>query len=125
MTENLTTFGEFFKELRQRSGLTLRQFCMKNGLDPGNISKIERDKSPPPSSRDILDKYASCLEIQEGSDDWYNYFDYAAASSGRIPADVMSDEKLVEKLPLIFRTLRGQKVPKEQLNDLVKIIRGA
>lgn len=121
--KDLTSFGKFFKELRQSAGLTLRQFCLKNGLDPGNISKIERGKSLPPSSREILDKYASCLKIKEGSDDWYKFFDYAAACSGRVPDSVMDKGELVEKLPLIFRTLRGQKVPDEQLDDLVELIR--
>ena len=36
------TFGEFFKQKRIVLGMTLRQFCAENGLDPGNISKIER-----------------------------------------------------------------------------------
>ena len=121
--KDFTLFGKFFKELRQRTGLTLRQFCLNNGFDPGNISKIERGKSQPPSSREILNKYASCLKLTERSDDWYSFFDYAAACSGKIPADVMNKGELVEKLPLIFRTLRGQKVPEEQLGDLVELIR--
>lgn len=123
--ENLTLFGKFFKELRQRSGQTLRQFCQEHNLDPGNISKIERGKIRPPTSHEILERYASYLKIEEGSDDWYNFFDYASACSGKIPADVMNDNKLVDKLPLIFRTLRGQKVPKEQLDDLAEFIRRA
>ena len=123
--KDFTLFGRFFKELRQRSGLTLRQFCQQNGLDPGNISKIERGKIAPPNSHEILEKYASYLEIEEGSDNWYNFFDYAAACSGKIPASVMNNDKLVDKLPLIFRTLRGQKVSKEQLDDLAEFIRRA
>lgn len=123
--EDFTMFGKFFKELRQRTGLTLRQFCMNYKLDPGNISKIERGKIAPPSSREILEKYASYLNIEEGTDDWFNFFDYAAACSGKIPADVMNNKELVEKLPVIFRTLRGQRVPEEQLEDLAEVIRKA
>jgi len=116
-------FGKFFKRMRmEKTGLTLRQFCKKNGLDPGNISKIERGLSPPPSSRGKLEKYASLLNIERDSDDWYDFFDFAAACSGRIPPDVMDDKRLAEKLPIVFRTLRGQKVPKEQLADLAKLI---
>jgi len=121
--KDFTMFGKFFKELRKRRGLTLRQFCLENNLDPGNISKLERGKTHPPSSRELLEKYASYLQIEVGSDDWYNFFDYAAACSGKIPMDVMKDEDLVEKLPFIFRTLRGQKVPKEKLEELVELIR--
>ena len=81
--KDFTMFGKFFKELRQKRGLTLRQFCLENNLDPGNISKLERGKAHPPSSRELLGKYASYLKIEEGSDDWYNFFDYAAACSGK------------------------------------------
>lgn len=119
----LSFFGQFFKKMRQLTGLTLRQFCLEHGLDPGNISKMERGLAPPPSSREKLEKYANALQIKESSDNWYEFFDLAAACSGKIPPDVMSDTQLVEKLPLVFRTLRGQKVPKEQLDELAELIR--
>ncbi len=44
-------FGEYFKKKRLEIGKTLRQFCLENGLDPGNISKIERGILRPPQSR--------------------------------------------------------------------------
>ena len=116
-------FGHFFKKMRLKTGLTLRQFCKENGLDPGNISKIERGIMPPPTSREKLEQYANCLRIKVDSDEWYDYFDLAAACSGRIPANVMNDQKLVESLPLVFRTLRGQKVPKEKLLELAELIK--
>ena len=119
----LASFGSYFKKKRQERGLTLRNFCSQYGLDPGNISKMERGLILPPSKREILEKYAEHLDIKEGSDDWYEFFDLAAAFAGRIPTDVMNDERLVEKLPVVFRTLRGQKVPKEQLEDLAELIR--
>ena len=116
-------FGHFFKEMRLKTGLTLRQFCKENGLDPGNISKIERGVTPPPTSREKLEQYANCLRIKVDSDEWYDYFDLAAACSGRIPSDVMNDQELVESLPMVFRTLRGQKVPKEKLLELAELIK--
>ncbi len=119
LTEN---FGAFFKELRQRQGTTLRRFCQKYGLDPGNISKLERGKMPPPG-REILEKYARFLQVEEGSSDWFEFFDRAAAARGKIPDDLMSDEELVEKLPLVFRTLRGEKIPQDKLDKLAEEIR--
>jgi transcriptional regulator with XRE-family HTH domain len=118
-------FGEFFKEMRLKKGLTLRKFCEINGLDPGNISKIERGHTSPPSSIEKLEQYAKCLGIEPYSDDWYYFFDYAAAANGRIPADMMSDEELVKKLPLVFRTIRGERVSEEELDNLINIIRKA
>jgi len=116
-------FGRFFKEKRKELGLTLRKFCLETGLDPGNVSKMERGLLPPPSSRDKLEEYAAKLNIQQDSEDWFKFLDLAAATAGRIPVDVMSDEELVSKLPLIFRTLRGQRPTEKQLRDLAETLR--
>jgi transcriptional regulator with XRE-family HTH domain len=116
-------FGEFFKKKRMEMGKTLRQFCLENSLDPGNISKLERGVLPPPQTEEKLEHYAKCLKIKKGSDDWYEFFDLAHASAGRIPEEILSDEEALSKLPLVFRTLRGQKLNKEQLSKLAKEIK--
>jgi len=119
------TFGQFFKKMREKRGLSLRQFCVKNNVDPGNISRLERSLMPPPQSREKLEQYASFLRIRRGSPEWYEFFDLAAANSGKIPADILSDENLMKKLPLVFRTIRGQKISKEKLEELGEVIRKA
>lgn len=120
-----TLFGEYFKSKRIEKGLTLRKFCELNGFDPGNISKIERGMLPPPKSGEKLEKYALSLGLKRGSDDWLEFFDLAAASKGEIPADILDDSELVKKLPLIFRTIRGKKVPSRKLDDLIETVRKA
>ncbi len=117
-------FGDFFKERRLALGLSLRQFCLAHGLDPGNISKLERGRLAPPQ-HDKLEEYARLLGIRESSDDWFRFFDLAAAESGRIPRDILSDHEVVEKLPILFRTLRGEKIPDEQLDEIVRKVKGA
>jgi len=121
----ITKFGKFFKERRIALKKTLRQFCFENKLDPGNISKMERGLLPPPQSREKLEDYAKLLKIKKGSDDWYTFFDLAAAETGRIPDDLMEGKKIEDKLPIFFRTLRGQKVPNDKLEELIKKLRGA
>jgi transcriptional regulator with XRE-family HTH domain len=116
-------FGEFFKRLRIEKGMTLRSFCLKNGFDPGNISKIERGLLAPPSAREKLEEYARALGIKPGSGDWIEFFDRASACKGEIPLEIMNDAELVEKLPLIFRTIRGKKVSDKQLDELAELIR--
>jgi transcriptional regulator with XRE-family HTH domain len=116
-------FGEFFKKKRVERGLTLRSFCLKNGFDPGNISKIERGLLAPPNSREKLEEYASALGLKPGSTDWVEFFDRAAACKGEIPLEIMNDAELVDKLPLIFRTIRGKKVTDKQLDELAELIR--
>jgi transcriptional regulator with XRE-family HTH domain len=116
-------FGDFFKKKRIEKGLTLRSFCLINGFDPGNISKLERGLLAPPNSRDKLEEYAKALNLKPGSEDWVEFFDRAAACKGEIPLEIMSDAKLVQKLPLIFRTIRGTKVTDKQLGELAELIR--
>ena len=119
----LEEFGRFFKELRLKEGETLRSFCQHNNLDAGNISKLERGLVAPPKSREKLDEYARFLKIEKGSDDWFNFYDLASACSGMVPPDILDDKQLAAKLPLLFRTLRGQDVPDEKLPDLAELIR--
>ncbi len=119
------TFGEFFKEKRIGLKKTLRQFCMENGFDPGNISKLERGLMPPPQGSDKLEEYAKYLHIKKGTDDWYAFFDLAAVESGRIPEGLLSDPKIAASLPILFRTLRGKKISEKKLDELVEMIRKA
>lgn len=118
-------FGEFFRKMRAAKGLTLRGFCLAHNFDPANISRLERGLLPPPSSRERLEGYAKALNIRKGSDEWTTFFDLADAERGRIPQDVLEDEELVGMLPVLFRTLRGQRVNPEALDDLVERIRKA
>ena len=121
--KTLAGFGEFFKTKRQALGLTLREFCLKHKLDPGNLSRLERSLLPPPQDRKLLEEYAKYLEMRPGTADWYTFFDLAAAAKGRLPDDLMEDEAVVAKLPLVFRTLRGKRLTDKQLNELVKKVR--
>ena len=116
-------FGEFMESVRQRSHLTLREFCKRAGCDPANISRMERGLMPPPKSRDILERYAQVLGIAEASDDWYTFFDLAAVDQGMMPADIMHDDELVRALPVFFRTLRGQKPTRDELVRIAEKVR--
>lgn len=116
-------FGAFFKALRIRQRMTLRQFCETHKFDPGNLSKLERGLLPPPESEAKLTEYAKALKIRRGSDDWYQFFDLARAACGKLPPEVLRRRDMVARLALLFRTLRGQKVSAEKLNELVEMIR--
>lgn len=98
--------------------MTLRQFCDANGYDPGNISKLERGLLSPPESDAKLTEYAKARKIRRGSDAWYQFFDLARASRGKLPPEVLRKRDVVARLPLLFRTLRGQKVSEQKLNEI-------
>lgn len=116
-------FGEFFKAKRIELGKTLRQFCLENDLDPGNISKIERGYLAPPQ-HDKLVEYAKLLKLKKETDEWYQFFDLAAAENGKIPKDILNDNEIVKELPVLFRTLRGEKISEENLDKLIRKIKG-
>jgi transcriptional regulator with XRE-family HTH domain len=117
------TFSKLMRRLRTERGQTLREFCLQHGFDPGNYSRLERGYYPPPESHEVLEKYALALGLTPGSDAWMEFFDVAAAERGRIPDDLMSDAELVEKLPVLFRTMRGAPLSSEQLDQLVEKVR--
>src|SRR5208283_4930984 len=98
-------FGKFIKEIRLSKKLGLREFCMANGYDPSNWSKVEREIAPPAKDSEILSKWAADLGLEEGSGDWKKFFEYAALDAGMIPKYILEDEELVKKLPVFFRTL--------------------
>lgn len=116
-------FGAYLKQLRQLHGQTLRAFCQKNGFDPGNYSRLERGLLPPPQSEEKLGDYARALGLKRGSDEWIELFDRAAASRGELPKDILSDAEVVDKLPVLFRTIRGSQVSWEKLDELIEKIR--
>ena len=103
----------------------MRAFCLEHGFDPGNISKIERGRMQPPASEEKLTQYAQALRIECGSDDWHEFFDRAATERGRLPKDVLSDDEVLGKLPVLLRTLRNAKIDGSKLDDLIERIRKA
>ena len=117
-------FGAYFRKMRMDSNRGLRAFCAENGFDAGNISKLERGRVQIPG-RDPLIRYAQALGIEEGSAVWVEFLDLAAAEAGRIPEDILSDEELAGKLPLVFRTLRGEPISEDTLKALAERIRRA
>ncbi len=123
MSEEERSFGRFFRELRVKRGETLRKFCLKHGFDAGNLSRLERNRLPPPQSREKLEEYAQALGLQEGEDDWWEFFDLAAISRGKIPPGLLSDPEILAHLPMIFRTLRGQQLTEEQAEELIELVR--
>jgi len=84
---------------------------------------MERGLISPPKGREILEKYAEALGLVEGSDEWYKFFDLAAADQGIVPQDIMADAELVKVLPAFFRTLRGQKPTEAEMTKLAEKIR--
>ena len=115
------TFGQYVKDLREKSGLSLRQFCRLADLDASNWSKIERDLLPPPKSRQQLNDIASIVGIPKESETWNTLFDLAAIS--HVPKELWNSQSVAEKMPMYFRTARGEKPDPETVKELTKLFR--
>lgn len=88
-------------------GLTLREFCRRNGFDAGNISRIERGLAPPPQTRSILESYAKALKLQNGESK--SFFELAAAETGRITDELLENQQMARKLPKLLQKLRPRR----------------
>lgn len=119
------TFAEFFKEKRTALGLTLRQFCQKNSFDPGNISKLERGVFAAPQTEEKLEEYAKALKLKKGSDEWIQFFDLAAISNRNLGMMKLKNEAIIEKLPVLFRTLDNKELTEEKLDQIIELIKRA
>lgn len=59
------SFGAIFRSIRLRNKETLRQYCIKRGLDSGNMSKLERNMLSPPLTKKQLDQYLDGMSYTE------------------------------------------------------------
>ncbi len=117
-------FGEHIKERRLEMGLSLRSFCTQHGEDPSNWSKLERGMAPPPESFERILQIGQYLDYVEDSPEMQRLFDLASIGRGALPPDIRKDKALMDKLPLVFRTLRDAPTESD-LMRLADIIRDA
>lgn len=117
------TFGQMFKELRLKSGYTLRGFCKAINTDPGNISKMERGILPPPRDQNLLEAYAAAFKLKHGTVNYETFFELAVIDAGKIPQKVLSDEELMSRLPVLFRTITGKKIDGKKLDEFIEQLR--
>jgi transcriptional regulator with XRE-family HTH domain len=94
-------------------------------MDPGNVSRLERGRAAAPEAIDVLDRLANALELTQGTSAYEQFMDFAAAAKGRIPQDLLADEEVAARLPILFRTLRSKPLSSEQLERLIDSIRKA
>lgn len=59
------SFGRLLRNIRANSGVTLRDHSRRTGLDPGNISRTERNLIPPPASIRVLYRYLDHLDYNQ------------------------------------------------------------
>jgi transcriptional regulator with XRE-family HTH domain len=121
--ERMDSFGDYVKNLRMQRRLSLRAFSEAVRVDPANYSKIERGLLTPPRDGERLAAYEKALGLAPGSEESRELRRRAALDRGELPPAVLADPELMARLPALFRTLEGDPVNDELLDDLIETLR--
>ena len=115
------TFGAYLKKLRLKRNLGLREFARRIGMDVGNLSRIERTKTPPPRAMEILQRMTRVLGIKKGTEECNRLLDLSRADqTDRLAPDVAKYAAKHRFLRLLMRTVVNKKL---QDRDLLKLAR--
>lgn len=124
-SENLNKFGKILYDFRIKKKITLREMCRKVSYDPSNWSKIERGKMAPPSDRKTLELWARTLALKKDTKEFDNFIFNANVAQSIIPFEIMEERELVAALPAFFRTLKNRKPNKEEIDNMINLIKNA
>jgi len=117
----MKSFGEYVKMLRLERQISLREFCRTVNVDTSNWSKVERGLLPPTKSKEILESIRQALSLAENSDEYQTIKELAVIS--HMPTELLDNQTVVNKLPLFFRTLRGDKPMESELDNLIRLLK--
>ena len=115
-------FGQQVRERRAELRLTLREFSARAGMDPGNVSRLERGRLPAPQDAEVLSRIVEALELT-GTPRGQTLVDVAATSAGRIPRDMLENDALMATLPILLRTVNNKRLNASRIEKLVELIR--
>jgi transcriptional regulator with XRE-family HTH domain len=118
-------FGVLLKQRRRERNLTLREFAARAGIDPGNLSKIERGRLDPPQDRGLLDRLCRALGYDLEDAHAKELRDLAAVEAGRIPHDILSNEAAMTRMPVLMRTVHERNLTGTEIDTIIEMIRAA
>ena len=119
------TFGGYLRQLRLHRGVSLRDFCLRVNADPSNYSKLERGLLYPPEDGTRTEEFGRALDLAPDSPEVRELHRLAALGRGMVPPAVLTDRELAGKLPLFFRTIEGEPVDEDKLEEVIAMIREA
>ena len=109
------TFGSEVKHLRKQKRLTLRELAEKVGVDFTYLSKIENDKTAPPSIDTI-----KLLAQQLDGDEFELMF-----LANRLPQELEHDllDRPQSQVAEFYRTIKGREFSDVEWRQILKIIK--
>ena len=121
----MSIFGDQLRKRRQELRLGLREFALRAGMDPGNLSKIERGRLSAPQSDEVLERICLALEYELESDGAQALRDLAASETGRIPPEILDDQEVMARMPVLLRTIHNKQLSPVELDRLIEMIKEA
>ena len=112
-------FGDEFIELRISTGFSLRKFCKKMNLDPGNWSRVERGVSKPPLEEEFYDKVKNIFNITSSKKEEL----ISMAKTIRILPKELQETELMKHMPVMLRKVDGQPLKNNEIQGLVDWIK--
>lgn len=116
------TFGEYLRKLREERRLSLRKFCLASGVDPSYHSKIENGIVDPPRDASRFKAFLDALGLSEESLEAKELSRLASLDRGEIPDVIRKDPLLMDKMPVLFRTLEEGRLTPESFERVVRAI---
>lgn len=118
------SFGQLLKSIRlDEAGIGLRAFAAMIEMQPSNLSNVERDRIPPPASRQAVDRICDALGLADSDPRRAQLFDLAANAANRIPADVADAVRKQPGVPVLVRTVANKQLSEEKLRQLADYIK--
>ncbi|MBA7550550.1 hypothetical protein ES705_43068 [subsurface metagenome] len=99
--------------------MSLRTLAKKTGIDPSNLSKIERGVAYPPKKKETLQKLAQSLDLDGDAE--RHFYDLAAQVNGMFPDD-LELIKQNEAIPLLLRTIQNRRITYRQTMELANLV---
>lgn len=120
----VAAFGELLKESRKRMGKTARIAAIEAGMQPSNYCRLEYGTLRPPQAKPKLDRLADAVGIFPNTPARTTFYDLAAAATESVPLDLAEIISTDDAIPLMLRTLGKKKLTKQQIGEIVKLVRG-
>ena len=79
----------------------------------------------PPADKKTLSLWAKVLGLKSNTKEFDNFIYNANVAQGIIPSEIMAEKDLVAALPAFFRTLKNRKPNKEEIDNMINLIKNA
>lgn len=118
-TQKVKIFGDYLRERLIEKKMSLRALAKKTGIDPSNLSKIERGVAYPPQKKETLQKLAQSLDLDGDAE--RHFYDLAAQVNGMFPDD-LELIKQNEAIPLLLRTIQNRRLTYQKTMELANLV---